>query len=397
MKINSRPLQDQQEALCQQAQQFLQETVKDLPMFSIATRRDDLSELENHADRFRDSFEDVVLLGTGGSNLGAKTLCALQETQSPRLHFMDNVDPHTFSRLFKTLNPNKTGFIVISKSGNTAETLSQFLNCLQHWQKSLGQDKLPDHYLLISEPTDNKLRELGNHYKLPHLDHPTDIGGRFSCLSLVGLLPALIAGLDAAKVRSGAQKYLEACVEGTQLAPQQGAALAMSHEKTHPINVIMPYVDRLADFGMWYRQLWAESLGKEGRGITPVRAMGTVDQHSQLQLYLDGPKDKLFTVIELDTQGHGDTLTNTSIDYLEGHTLGDLLAAETKATLETLKSHECPTRHIVLDKLEEDTLGALFMHYMLETVLTAHLMGINAFDQPAVEQGKILTREFLAA
>jgi glucose-6-phosphate isomerase len=164
---------------------------------------------------------------------------------------------------------------------------------------------------------------------------------------------------------------------------------------------MMPYLDRLERFAMWYRQLWAESLGKQGKGTTPVRALGPVDQHSQVQLYLDGPKDKLFTFIFGPTQGAGARITpaltagDAELAYLEGRTVGDLAAAEGKATATALSQSERPVRILRLPQLDAETLGALLMHFMLETIIAAHLMEVDPFDQPAVEQGKILTRQYL--
>jgi glucose-6-phosphate isomerase len=164
----------------------------------------------------------------------------------------------------------------------------------------------------------------------------------------------------------------------------------------------MPYVDRLGYFGLWFRQLWAESLGKGGHGTTPIRAMGTVDQHSQMQLYLDGPADKLFTVMRADTQGSGARIdvqaigVERDLGYLAGRTIGDLMDAEARATIETLARNGRPVRTLHVPQIDECSMGALLMHYMLETVITAQLLGVDAFDQPAVEQSKVLTREFLA-
>jgi glucose-6-phosphate isomerase len=162
----------------------------------------------------------------------------------------------------------------------------------------------------------------------------------------------------------------------------------------------MPYIDRLAHFGLWFRQLWAESLGKEGKGTTPVRAMGTVDQHSQLQLYLAGPRDKMFTLVALDTAGQGETVAvdlagDRELAYLAGRRMGDLLDAEQRATATSLIRNGRPTRIFRLTQLNERSLGALLMHFMLETIIAADLLGVNAFDQPAVEEGKILAREYL--
>lgn len=365
-----------------------------LPALLLSRETQDLDALEIHAKRFQSSFDDVIILGTGGSSLGGKTICALRTSTKPRMHFMDNVDPHTFEKLFASIDPKKTGVLVISKSGSTAETLCQFLVCLDYWKAATLAPK--DHFLLISEPTSNTLRAMGDELSLPHLDHPTTVGGRFSCLTLVALLPAMIAGIDVRALRTGAASVLDAALNDPHHAAVKGAVFAANSHST-PLHVIMPYVDRFADFGMWYRQLWAESLGKEGKGLTPIRAMGTVDQHSQTQLYLDGPKDKAFTVILSDTRGEGVALSTPHISYLNGKTMGDLLYAEALATIETFKSKGCPVRAMILDQVDAGALGKLFMHYMIETVLTAHLMGIDAFDQPAVELGKVLTREYLAA
>ena len=165
--------------------------------------------------------------------------------------------------------------------------------------------------------------------------------------------------------------------------------------------VLMPYADALAPFGSWFRQLWAESLGKGGSGTTPITALGAVDQHSQLQLYLDGPPDKFYTLILLDRDGTGEwvdprTAGDRELGYLAGRTMGDLFAAEQEATVETLARHARPVRVLRLTRLDERAMGALFMHFMLETIIAAELAGVDPFDQPAVEEGKRLARDRLA-
>jgi glucose-6-phosphate isomerase len=186
--------------------------------------------------------------------------------------------------------------------------------------------------------------------------------------------------------------------------PALGAALSIALAKSRRIGttVLMPYVDRLGFLGFWYRQLWAESLGKNGEGTTPVRAVGTVDQHSQLQLYLDGPHDKMFTLLLADVVGAGRSVPAALVNeqdlaYLAGRTMGDLLDAEGRATSETLIRNRRPTRIMRIARVDEGVLGALMMHFMLETIIAAHLLSVDAFDQPAVEEGKVLTRTYLAA
>lgn len=384
-----------------------------LPLLSLPGTRDDLALLKPHAARFA-RFEHVVVLGTGGSSLGGQTLVALKDqgfgpqNGRPKLWFMDNVDPSTFTELAARLPLARTGLIVISKSGTTAETLTQFLTLLPEFEARVGKDRLAEHVIAITEPSDNALSRLAGRIGCPILDHDPRVGGRFSVLSLVGLLPAMIAGLDVGAVREGAASVLDPVLEASDagdLPPAVGAALSvgLARERGIGTTVLMPYCDRLGYFGFWYRQLWAESLGKGGNGTTPVRAMGTVDQHSQLQLYLGGPADKMFTVLILDTAGKGRRIApealggDKALAYLENQSLGDLLLAEADATAATLARHGRPTRLMRISTLDERVMGALMMHYMLETMFAAHLLGVDAFDQPAVEEGKILTRQYLSA
>lgn len=383
-----------------------------LPLLGLPARRDDLAALRPHADRFA-RFEHVVVMGSGGSSLSGKTLVALKDQGfgpapgRPKMWFMDNVDPASFAELAARLPLDRTGFIPISKSGGTPETLVAFFTVLAALEAKVGRDALPAHVLAISEAADNPLRRAMSRIGAPVLEHDPKVGGRYSALSLVGLLPAMIAGLDCAAVREGAAAVLDpvlAANDPAGLAPAIGAALSvgLARESGLNITVLMPYVDRFNTFAFWYRQIWAESLGKQGFGTTPAVALGTVDQHSQVQLYLGGPADKLFTLLIQDTAGQGALLSaaalggDAALAYLTGHTMGDLLLAEADATAATLVKNGRPTRILRVAKVDERTLGALMMHYILETIFAAELWGIDAFDQPAVEDGKVLTRQYLS-
>jgi glucose-6-phosphate isomerase len=382
-----------------------------LPLLRLPETRDDLEVLKPVAERYRADFDAVVVLGTGGSSLGGKTLCALADCGfgprpgAPKLHFFDNVDPHSLDALLGSIDPDRTGFLVVSKSGSTAETLTQFLICLAALREALG-DKAAAHFTIITEHSDNPLRRIAEQHGMAVLDHDPGIGGRYSALSLVGLLPAMIAGLDPVLVREGAAQVLGPVLEGAApefVEPAIGAAISvgLATENRIGMTILMPYADRLADFGLWFRQLWAESLGKQGKGTTPVNALGTVDQHSQLQLYLDGPRDKMFTIIMLDYTKHGravdpDLAGDDALAYLRGKNIGTLMDAEQRATAKTLISNNRPTRIFRLAALDERAMGALMMHFILETIIAAHLLGVDPFDQPAVEEGKILTRQYLA-
>ena len=377
-----------------------------LPLLRLAAQRDDIAALRPIAAHCRETLDDVVVLGTGGSSLGGRSLVALADVGfgpaagAPRIHFMDNVDPHSFTALFAAIDPGRCGLIVISKSGSTAETMTQFLTCLD---AGLSDNRV----IVITEPRDNALRRLAESRGMTVFDHDPGIGGRFSVLSPVGLLPAMIAGLDVVALRGGAAWSLDQALGATSPGECEaaiGAAInvALCRRRGITSTVLMPYVDRLADFGLWFRQLWAESLGKNGEGTTPIRALGTVDQHSQLQLYLDGPNDKLHTLVVVDAPVAGTPLHPPldlvpELDYLDGHNMGQLLVAEQRATAAALARNGRPVRVLHLPRLDERAMGALMMHFMLETIIAANLFGVDAFDQPAVEEGKRLAREYLAA
>ncbi len=380
-----------------------------LPLLKLPARRDDLAALQPHAERFA-RFEHVVVMGMGGSSLSGKALVALKDQGfgpapgRPKLWFMDNVDPATYAELLARLPLDRTGFIPISKSGGTPETVAQFLAILEGLEAKVGTAAVGRHIIAITEATDNPLRRLAARFGATILDHDPKVGGRYSSLSLVGMLPAMIAGLDCAAVREGAASVLDpvlAANDASGIAPALGAALSvgLAREKGINITVLMPYVDRFNTFSYWYRQIWAESIGKQGVGTTPAVALGTVDQHSQVQLYLGGPADKLFTFLIQDTAGQGAKLSSggdKALDYLSGHSMGDLLLAEADATAATTIAAGRPTRIMRVAEVNERTMGALMMHFILETIFAAHLWKIDAFDQPAVEQGKILTRQYLS-
>ena len=382
-----------------------------LPLLKLPGRRDDLAALKPHVERFS-KFEHVVVMGSGGSSMSGKTLNGLKDqgfgpVKGPTLHFMDNVDPARFAAMTSQLPLERTGFIPISKSGGTPETMMATFTAIAAIEAKLGRKAVASNMIAITEPSDNSLRKLMTRYGATILDHDPKIGGRYTIFSLVGALPGLIAGVDCAALREGAASVLDpvlAARDTRDLAPAIGAALSvgLSKEKGINITVMMPYVDRLETFAFWYRQIWAESLGKNGTGTTPIRAMGTIDQHSQVQLYLGGPIDKLFTLVIEDTKGQGTKLApemlggDKALDYLSGQTMGDLLVAEADAVAATLAKNGRPVRVIRIQAVDEKVIGALLMHFMLETMFAAELWGVDAFDQPEVEASKVLTRQYLS-
>lgn len=386
-----------------------------LPLLEVPSMRADLPAARAVASHLRDGATDIVIFGIGGSSLGAQALAQLKgygtpayslAREAPRIHFLENPDPESFQSVFAGLPLPSTRFVAISKSGGTAETLAQTLAAIDAIRASTDAPDLSRRFVAICEPGDNPLRSLAERHGMALLDHPPGVGGRFSVLTVVGAFPAMLMGLDPARLREGAATVLDQALSARhaqQVPAACGAAIAaaLAEQGKAAACVLMPYLERLERFAMWYRQLWAESLGKQGKGTTPIRALGPVDQHSQLQLYLDGPRDKLFTLIVADLAGQGPRLSawatcgDRDLSYLEGRTLGDLVAAEQRATGEALLRNGRPTRIIRIARLDERMLGALFMHFMLETIFAAHLMSVNPFDQPAVEQGKALARQYL--
>jgi glucose-6-phosphate isomerase len=390
-----------------------------LPLLRLPAAHDDLATIRDAASALSAGASDIVLLGTGGSSLGGQTLAQLAGHGVPglgllragaRLHFMDNLDPDTYAALLGKLPLASTRFVAISKSGGTAETLMQTIAALTAAKDAGLAARIPELFLGLSEPEKpgkrNGLRALLAHHGVRMLDHDPGVGGRFSVLTNVGLLPAAALGLDIAAIRAGAAAALAPVLARrppAEVPAAIGAALAVALAQTRGkhIAVMLAYADRLERFTRWYVQLWAESLGKDGKGTTPVAALGPVDQHSQLQLFIAGPRDKLITVITTGAAGRGprmaaDLAALAGEPDFAGKTIGDLAAAEGRATAETLAKNGCPVRTIHIERLDEASLGELLMHFMLETIIAARLLGVDPFDQPAVEEGKVLAKRYLA-
>ena len=395
-----------------------------LQHLAILDQDDDIVAAEAALATLCQGARTLIFLGTGGSSLGGQTLAQLNgwnvpgaadvsQKSRPRTRFYDNLDAHTLAGALASLDLGSTRFVVISKSGGTVETLAQMVAVLAAVRQAGLLARAPDLFLAVSDPPvhgrRNALRELCAELKIAVLEHPPAIGGRFSALSIVGLLPAIARGLDVRAIRRGARLVVQDLLDGgltpeaSGFAPAIGAALAVALAETRGVrvNVMLPYADRLQRFGHWYVQLWAESLGKSGRGTTPIACLGPVDQHSQLQLFMDGPREHYITIVTVPAKGLGPVLPDdlarrAGLDVLAGRPVGDLVAAQAAAVGEALMQAGRPVRIIELARLDEAALGGLMMHMMLETILAARLLGIDPFDQPAVELAKRLSRERLA-
>jgi glucose-6-phosphate isomerase len=392
-----------------------------LALLRIVEDTADIDAAEAALARLSEGAETLVFFGTGGSSLGGQTLAQLAgwkipgvvteaQKSRPRTRFYDNLDGETLAGVLSTLDLAKTRFIVTSKSGGTAETLAQAIATLSAVKAAGLEAQIPNLFLGITEPEKpgkaNGLRTLFAKFNIPMLEHHTGIGGRFSCLTNVGLMPAIARGLDVRAIRAGAKSVVDALLaskNAKDFTPAVGAAtaVALSKEKGIKTLVMMPYADRLGRLAAWFVQLWAESLGKGGEGTSPIGALGPLDQHSQLQLFMDGPREHYLTIVRVASEGIGPKIDASlaklaGADMLGGHTIGDIVAAQAHAVPEALARAGRPVRTIDLAKLDEKTLGALLMHFMIETILAGRLLGLDPFDQPAVELAKVLTRERLA-
>lgn len=394
-----------------------------LPHLRIAEESADVAAAEAAFARLCQGARVVIFFGTGGSSLGGQALAQLggwhipgvaseAQRKRPRTRFYDNLDGNTLESSLGSFDDLDTvRFVIISKSGGTPETLVQALAALDAVKAAGLERQIPELFLGVTEAKvegkSNGLRTLFEAHGIPLLDHHPGIGGRFSVLTNVGLLAAIARGLDARAVRAGAKSVVDALLAATSprdFAPALGAAVAvgLARERGIRTQVMMPYADRLGRFAAWFAQLWAESLGKNGQGTAPIACLGPVDQHSQLQLFMDGPREHMITVVRAPTAGTGPKISaelakGAGLDYLAGRTAGDLVAAQAEALPQALGKAGRPVRTFDLARLDEQAVGALMMHMMLETILAAHLLGVDPFDQPAVELAKNITRERVAA
>ena len=368
-----------------------------IPALEIAFQTDDLNQIENLAGKINQNFKKVVVLGVGGSSLGGKTLCAINPNSSQKIQFLESIDSGTIAQNIANLDLKNTLFLVISKSGATIETTCQTLILIEKFKQN-NIKNFADNFIFITENKQTNIAKIAQAIGSEIYLHPDNIGGRFSYLSIVGLLPAAICGLDIRKIRKGAKEILEHFFENdSNHIDHICAAQLQLFEQKFSCNVIMPYIDSLKDFTDWYRQLWAESLGKNGFGSTPINSMGTIDQHSQLQLYLDGPKDKFFTFItNKNPHSNFDVIDIENVPTLfGGKNLGEIVKAEQDSTIEILNQQKSPIRVIEFDNLDEENLSSLMMQMFLETIVIGKVKNIEPFGQPAVELRKNLSKQYL--
>ena len=390
----------------------------DYGFYALADQAAAVKSIAGFAEGLGQAHDHVLVLGIGGSALGAKALLnalrppAWNELDDeardyfPRLTVLDNVDPSSVAGALKRIDPRRVLVNVISKSGGTAETMAQYLVVRAWLDEALGA-AATRHLVFTTDPDRGALRELAQREGVATLDVPVDVGGRFSVLSPVGLLPAALVGIDIAALLAGARLAVGRAA-ADQLQANPAALYAALHWAADVrlkarVHVLMPYTDRLREFAEWYRQLWAESLGKAvsrlGKGVevgpTPVGAVGATDQHSQVQLFMEGPHDKLITFLVVENLGEDVAIPARDqlppdLAYLPGHSLGELLRLEYEATAAALARMGRMSLTLRIPQLSGETVGELFMFYQLATGYAGVWYDVDPFDQPGVELGKRL-------
>ncbi len=349
-----------------------------------------LISIRETAERLQEKFSTLVVVGMGGSSRGAKALHQAVGKENSRLLFLDNIDPDLLSETLNRIDWDKTAFAFISKSGKTLETVSLMNVILEELKE---KELLSGERIVFVGDRGNAFQELSEELKSPFLEIPEEIGGRFSVFTAVGLLPAYFAGYNVERFLEGAYDLIATPLPAFYIA----ASKYLHYKAGRKISVVMPYSSYMAEFTEWYAQLWAESLGKDGQGQTPLKAIGTSSQHSILQLFVDGPDDKFYQLFFINRRSSDLKLPEGAkvLPYIGGKTLGEIMRAEFEGTLYALRQKSRPVIRFELSQLSEYQMGYLFMAYMVAVVVMAKLMGVNPYGQPAVEIGKRYARQLL--
>jgi len=416
--ISRRALEERQELVTHIHHDFLRKAERgEFAFMNLPRNKEVVDEIEQLVASLRGRFEYYVHLGIGGSALGPIALQAAlrhpfynllgkkAREGRPQMFFLDNIDPDTTSALLEVVDVERTLFAVVTKSGGTAETIASFLVFLEQLKRRV-KDRYRDHLVFITDPIRGFLRRLANEEKITSLAIDPAVGGRFSVFTPVGLFPAALAGIDVNELLDGA-------AFGTRLSQREnlfenpaylfGMLNYLQYLEGKRTVVMMPYSDRLYRVADWFRQLWAESLGKRlnragqpvNVGPLPVKALGATDQHSQVQLYMEGPNDKIFVFLEVE-QFEAEVPLHSPFDaneanYLDGKSLNQLIRAEKRATELALTQNERPNMSFLLPRVSPFTVGQVLQCLEVATAFAGELFQINAFDQPGVEAGKVAT------
>lgn len=345
-----------------------------------------------------EQYEDIALIGIGGSSLGTKAVDSFLRLKRDvkRIHFLENPDPVHLRATLDRLKKEKTLFIVVSKSGSTIETISIFKAVIKHFGLQLQKDAKQ---IIAITDVDSALHKFAQEYGIKSFAIPQNVGGRFSVLSAVGIVPLTIAGYDTSKLLQGAGNLIERFFALQEEHILQKAAFIYQNWLQYRMNVLFAYADELEDFGKWYVQLWGESLGKIDRsnehvGPSPIAHIGSIDQHSFLQLIMEGPRDKTVTFLNIDDFQEPLAIPDISLPYLEktdfvnGTSFNRLINEECEATMQSVMKQNIPVDRIIMPFMDEEAIGELIAYYELLTSVIGQMFGIDTYNQPGVELGK---------
>lgn len=404
-------------------QSLMSKVGKELGFYNLPYDDQNVRDIKEKLKKFKDRFDTQVVLGIGGSGLGPAALQSSllnyisnelpkEKRKGMRTYIIDNVDPDWFSDIMEVIDPNNTVFVMISKSGSTAETAADFLACFSRFKSVLG-NKLKEHLVVVTDPQKGELRKMASEFGLESFPIPENVGGRFSVLSSVGLVPGELMGIDISALLEGAKEMDKVSRSGKLFENPAYLNAVIEHIfylKGINISVLMPYSTKLNKWADWYVQLWAESLGKkvdlDGAyvyvGPTPLKGVGATDQHSQVQLFKEGPYDKVITFIRVEKfhneikLEYDESLSKySSMGYLMGHTMNELINAEEMATEAALAKEGKPSKTLILPEVNEYFIGQMIFFFEVATAMSGELYNINAFDQPGVEEGKNFTYALL--
>ena len=371
---------------------FKLKLIRDFEIFNVFNENYKFNFNISDLNKFK-KFKTIVIIGMGGSILGTQAIFQfLSKKVKKKIYFFNDINTEQINNFKKDEKFNKTLFIVISKSGNTTETLSNFFTL------KLDDSNFRKNIIIISEKNNNPLYFIAKKLKFFHVEHKKFIGGRYSVLSEVGIIPAFLMGIDIKKLRKNLTRHLDK--KNKAFFKQSSIILAELLSKGKIKNVVfLNYHPKLNQFLFWCQQLIAESLGKNGHGFLPIISNAPKDHHSLLQLYLDGPKDKLFQIFSLEKKSQTKIFTkisNKKINYINNKSLNEIKISQKNALVEAFKKKKIPYREFILKEKNEKTLGELFSYFILETAIIGKIAQINPFDQPAVEQVKKITKEILS-
>jgi glucose-6-phosphate isomerase len=376
----------------------------ELPFLRLHEDTATVTEIQNYAHRAheRQRLNDCVVLGIGGSSLGTQALVQALGAGRIRIHCCDNIDPEPIGALLNGLDLKRTLFLSVTKSGNTLETVAQTLLVRERLQRALSDEEYRQNLAVITNPTSGFARELAQQDGLTTFDVPPNVGGRFSALTPVGLVPAALAGIDIQRLMAGAAWAAAGLASPDPHANPPLAVAGLLHtlatQHGRSILFTLPYSNALATLGDWFAQLWAESLGKNGVGTTPVTAVGATAQHSLLQLWMEGPPNATIQFLEVRQHRSDITIGDHEFsdwNWLTGHSLGSILNTEKQATEQALTQAERPNLTWLLPAIEPENVAAWMVWMEAMTAYAGGLYGVDPFDQPGVEAGKRIARDLL--